>query len=93
MSDRLPPFERDVTETILFFLIPDFSMIAFTSAIEPLRIANRLSGRPLYCWQLVSRDGGPVPASNGIGIQVEAAIAAASLPAPACCRLWFCAAG
>ena len=47
MSDRLPPFERDATETILFFLIPDFSMIAFTSAIEPLRIANRLSGRSL----------------------------------------------
>ena len=33
-------------------------MIAFTSAIEPLRIANRLSGRPLYDWRLVSRDGG-----------------------------------
>jgi AraC family transcriptional regulator, glycine betaine-responsive activator len=61
------------SETILFLLIPNFSMMAFTSAIEPLRIANRLSGKRLYHWRLISRDGAPVPASNGIAIQVEAA--------------------
>ena len=55
-------------------------MIAFTSAIEPLRIANRLSGRRLYDWRLVSRDGAPVPASNGIAIQVDGAIAADEPP-------------
>ena len=55
-------------------------MIAFTSAIEPLRIANRLSGRRLYDWRLVSRDGAPVAASNGIAIQVDAAIAAHEPP-------------
>jgi AraC family transcriptional regulator, glycine betaine-responsive activator len=64
------------SETILFLLIPNFSMMAFTSAIEPLRIANRLSGKKLYHWRLISRDGAPVPASNGIAIQVEAATAA-----------------
>ena len=40
-------------------------MIAFTSALEPLRIANRMADRELYGWQIVSRDGGPVRASNG----------------------------
>jgi transcriptional regulator GlxA family with amidase domain len=76
MSER-PASAADVAaETILFLLIPDFSMIAFTSAIEPLRIANRLAGRQLYAWRLVSRDGGPVPASNGIAIQVDKSIAA-----------------
>ena len=73
-SRRRPPRPRP--RPILFLLIPDFSMIAFTSAIEPLRIANRLSGQRLYDWRLVSRDGGPVAASNGIAIQVDAAIAA-----------------
>ncbi|MEK0083648.1 GlxA family transcriptional regulator [Benzoatithermus flavus] len=74
MSER-PASAADVAaETILFLLIPDFSMIAFTSAIEPLRIANRLSGKQLYTWRLVSRDGKPVAASNGIAIQVDAAI-------------------
>ena len=76
MSDRLAPAAQVATETVLFLMIPDFSMIAFTSAIEPLRIANRLSGKRLYDWRLVSRDGGPVAASNGIAIQVGAAIAA-----------------
>ena len=37
-----------------------------TSAIEPLRIANRLSEQNLYKWSLHSLDGQPVPASNGI---------------------------
>ena len=32
-------------ETIGFVLVPGYSMMAFLSAIEPLRVANRLSGR------------------------------------------------
>lgn len=76
MSDRQPAAALPAAETILFLLVPDFSMIAFTSAIEPLRIANRLSGKRLYGWHLVSRDGEPVVASNGIAIQVNSGIAA-----------------
>lgn len=70
--------ERQVevaVETILFLLIPDFSMMAFTSALEPLRIANRLAGKRLYAWRLVSVDGAPVAASSGIAIQVDMALA------------------
>ncbi len=80
MSDRPPQALPAATETILFLLIPDFSMIAFTSAIEPLRIANRLSGRRLYEWRLVSRDGAAVPASNAIAIQVDGAVVANEPP-------------
>ncbi len=64
------------TEVVFFFLVPDFSMIAFASAIEPLRIANRLSGRRLYDWPLVSRDGEAVRASNGVAVEVDLAMAA-----------------
>tara|TARA_Y100001960_G_scaffold331804_1_gene430036 strand:- start:884 stop:1888 length:1005 start_codon:yes stop_codon:yes gene_type:complete len=55
-------------EIVGFFLIPSFSMIAFASAIEPLRLANRLSEKALYEWVLISRDGGAVTASNGISL-------------------------
>ena len=55
-------------EVIGFFMVPSFSMIAFASAIEPLRLANRLSEKALYEWVLISRDGGPVTASNGISV-------------------------
>lgn len=76
MSDRLASAVSPTTETILFLLIPDFSLIAFTSAIEPLRIANRLSGKRLYDWPLVSRDGAPVRASSGVVVEVDAETAA-----------------
>jgi transcriptional regulator GlxA family with amidase domain len=58
-----------------FLLVPRFSMIAFTSAIEPLRLANRTAEHQLYAWRLYSPDGGPVEASNGIAINVDGAYA------------------
>jgi transcriptional regulator GlxA family with amidase domain len=55
-------------QQIAFLLVPNFSMIAFTSAVEPLRLANRASGKELYRWHLFSPDGKPVAASNGIAL-------------------------
>ena len=57
-----------VPTRIGFLLIRNFSMMAFTSAVEPLRSANRMAGRPLYEWQIISPDGKPVAASNGIEV-------------------------
>ena len=55
-----------------FFLVPSFSMIAFTSAIESLRLANHCAEQQLFSWSLFSPDGLPVAASNGIEISVDA---------------------
>ncbi len=60
--------------TVGFYLVPDFPMMAFAAAIEPLRAANRLSGERLFAWQLFSRDGDPVRASNGIDVAAGASI-------------------
>lgn len=54
-----------------FLLVPQFSMMAFSAAIEPLRSANRLSERQLFEWRLLSVDGQAVTASNGIPISVH----------------------
>ena len=59
---------RELPQRIGFVIVPRFSMIALTSAVEPLRIANRLSGRELYRWPLYSLDGNPVTASNGFAL-------------------------
>ena len=59
-------------QQIGFLLLPNFSMIAFASAVEALRLANRTSGRALYAWTLVTRDGEPVTASNGIVFHADA---------------------
>ena len=57
-----------------FLLTPEYSMIAFASAIEPLRMANRLSGKRLYQWTTYTVDGNAVMASNGLEIRPDAAI-------------------
>ena len=49
-----------------FLLIHDFTLISMASAVEPLRMANRLSAQPLYEWQLLTIDDQPVDASAGI---------------------------
>jgi len=46
-------------------------MMAFSSALETLRMANQLAGQSLYTWTLVSSDGEPVRASNGLELAVE----------------------
>jgi len=58
-------------EPVGFLLLPRFSMMAFFSAVEPLRIANRISGRPLFDWTLFGLDGQPVTASNGMTLMVD----------------------
>jgi len=65
------------TQQIGFFLVPEFSMIAFASAVEPLRLANRVSEDTLYTGSTYSFDGQPVTASNGIPVIVDGAIAEA----------------
>jgi len=62
-------------ERIGFLLMPQFSMMALFGAVEPLRVANRLSGRELYSWHIFSVDGAPVTASNGMALMAEAGIA------------------
>ncbi len=62
---------RELPQNIGFVLVPDFSMIAFVSAIEPLRLANRIKGTPLYRWRVFSQDGQTVAASNGLMITPE----------------------
>jgi AraC family transcriptional regulator, glycine betaine-responsive activator len=55
---------------IAFFLVPQFSMMSFAAAIEPLRSANRTAGHALFEWVLASADGHAVTASNGIPVGV-----------------------
>lgn len=57
-----------------FLLIPGFSLLSYASAVEPLRAANRLSGRPLYTWIHVSAQGRPVEASSGLAIAADETI-------------------
>lgn len=54
-----------------FLLIPGFSLLSYASTIEPLRAANRLSGRALYHWHHITTDGEPAIASSSLSIPAD----------------------
>ncbi len=69
-----PKESQTQTKSIVFYLVPNFSMIAFATAIEPLRIANRMLGERYYDWRLTSYDGEPVNGSNGVEVAVSSSM-------------------
>ena len=68
---RIQAAPIETPQTVAFLIVPQFSMLAFVSAVEPLRVANRLAGRELYRWVVVSRDGKSVTASNGMSLLAD----------------------
>ena len=55
-----------------FLLLPEFTLLAFSSALDPLRIANQLAQKPLYGWWVISETGDPVMSSTGLAVGVHA---------------------
>ncbi len=51
-----------------FLTLPNYSLIAVSNAVEPLRMANRVAGQEIYEWSIVSLDGRPVLASCGLDL-------------------------
>ncbi|MCP8689639.1 GlxA family transcriptional regulator [Marinobacterium sedimentorum] len=71
MNDSIPGTRAAAepkSRNIGFLLLKNFTMISLASAIEPLRMANQLSGKELYNWYTLTEDGEPVRASDGIQI-------------------------
>lgn len=54
-----------------FLLLPNYSMIAVSSALEVLRMANQLGRDEFYSWSMYTMDGHNVTASNGLNIESD----------------------
>lgn len=65
MAEILSDSNRQVFS---FLLMPEFSMMALTSAIEPLRHANGALGQENYSWEVYSETGKPVFSSSHLQI-------------------------
>lgn len=57
-----------------FLMINDFTLISMSSAIEPLRMANRVCGENIYEWRTLSESGAGVTSSTGLSINVDLGI-------------------
>lgn len=67
--------QPDRIRRYVFLLLDRFTMMAFASAIEPLRLANQVSGLKLYEWKLASETGDSVRCSNGTEMRVDMGLA------------------
>ncbi|MDP2242419.1 GlxA family transcriptional regulator [Pseudomonas sp.] len=66
--------QNRVPQSIGFLLLDNFTLISLASAIEPLRMANQLSGKELYRWHTLTQSGQPVCASDGLQITPDAGL-------------------
>ena len=57
-----------------FLLLNDFTLISLSSAIEPLRMANRILGENDYAWKILSMTGDAVCASGGLSVNVDGGV-------------------
>jgi transcriptional regulator GlxA family with amidase domain len=60
---------------IVFVLLENFTLLCFSAAIESLRLANMMAGKPLYEWRLVgemgANDDSVVTCSAGIPFRLQ----------------------
>jgi len=71
-----------------FLLTPNFALMSFSAAIEPLRAANWLAGRQIFGIDFFSFDGNPVKSSCGIEVPCHALKDSADID-----TLFICAGG
>ncbi|TBN43978.1 GlxA family transcriptional regulator [Paracoccus subflavus] len=70
----------DKPRRFTFLLLDRFTMMPFTAAIEPLRLANRASGQTLYSWRLVAVAGDHATCSNGTRVALDGTLDAEPVP-------------
>lgn len=63
-----PSAADGTTQSVGFLLLDKFTLMSLASAVEPLRMANQLTGRTRYRWHTFSPNGAVVRASDGVPI-------------------------
>ena len=65
--DRVPSKPRKFA----FVLLPEFTMLCFSAAVESLRIANRMANRKLYDWTIIGEGGVEISCSAGVSFRLD----------------------
>jgi transcriptional regulator GlxA family with amidase domain len=64
----------DGPQVVGLLLVPDFALMSYACAVEPLRAANLLAGRELYRWVHISTHQTSVTASCGAAVPCSAKV-------------------
>lgn len=85
----MPSSDSKTQQRMGFVLMPNFALMSYASATEPLRAANLIAGVPLYDPVPLSPDGLPVRSSSGLSV----ACADLAGQGGACHTVFVCAGG
>ena len=66
------PVSLPKTRRFVFVLLDNFTLLSFASALECLRIANRMLGRSAYEWLLIGESGETARCSAGTEFKLDA---------------------
>ncbi|MGB6117820.1 MAG: GlxA family transcriptional regulator, partial [Mesorhizobium sp.] len=59
---------------LTFLVFSGCSIMCVAAAVDPLRAANRIAGRTVFDWTLVSADGAPAMTTSGLPVAVSGRI-------------------
>ncbi len=65
------PQNPDKPRRFVFVLLENFTLLSFASAVECLRIANRMAGRDVYEWRVLGEGGETMPSSAGATFELD----------------------
>lgn len=73
MTAKSAPPEKPLR--FVFVLLPRFSLLAFSAAVEALRVANRMAGHTCYTWTFLGEGGDIAVSSAGARIALDGDLA------------------
>lgn len=62
---------HELPHRVAFILIPEFTLMPFTAAVEPLRLANMQSGHQLYQWSTHASSGDEITSSCNLVSKID----------------------
>ena len=75
MSDKRPATRTAPTapkaRRFVFVLLDNFTLLSFASALESLRIANRMAGHEVYTWRIIGEGGETQSCSAGTAFKLD----------------------
>lgn len=60
--------QSDQLIRVTLLVVPESSMMSLASALDPMRAANRISGRSLFEWKIVTLSGDPASLTCGVPV-------------------------
>ncbi len=69
-ATRIPPSTAK-PRRFVFALLKNFTLLSFASAVECLRIANRMTSSTAYSWHIVGEGGGMMASSAGADFKLD----------------------